>query len=429
MKAIGLDIGTTSICGILIDAQSGKVLKKEEKPNSATIKTEFSWECIQDPGIILETAQEILEKLYDDDVVSIGITGQMHGIVYLDENGNHTSPLYFWQDARGNLPYGETTYAKHLGSFSGYGYVTHFYNKENSLVPENSVTFCTIHDYFAMKLAARTSPLVHPTDAASFGQYNIETRKFTLQDSFLPEISDDYVVLGKFRNADVSVAIGDNQASFIGSVRGENCVLVNAGTGSQVSVLSDKSANIRGIETRPYVEGKFLLAGCSLCGGKSFSLLENFFRETVRFVTGKDPGNVYSAMNTALCEKTQTSLRIDNRFLGTRDNPEIRASITGLDAENFNPRHLLAGMVEGMAQELFGMFDSTSLQCENLVGSGNGIRKNPAFARALSEKFGSELKIPKHKEEASFGAALFSLVAAGIYSDIAKAQNIIAYEV
>lgn len=429
MKAIGIDIGTTSICGILIDAKSGTLLKKEERPNNATIKTEFSWERIQNPKTILETAFDVVTSLYDDDVISIGVTGQMHGIVYLDKDGNDVSPLYFWQDERGNLPYGETTYAKHLNSFTGYGYVTHFYNKENSLIPNDAVTFCTIHDFVAAKLAGNKKPVVHSTDAASFGQYDLNENKFTVNDSFLPEVCDDYKIIGKYKNADVSVAIGDNQASFIGSVCGSGSVLVNAGTGSQVSVVSDKIAQLSGIETRPFVEGKFLLVGCSLCGGKSFSLLENFFRKTVKFITGTEPDDVYSVMNKSLSKNEKTTLKIDNRFLGTRDNPEIRASITNLCPENFTPEDFLIAMVEGMADELSKMFSSTSLECENLIGSGNGIRKNPALKRALSEKFGKTLKVPAHKEEASFGAALFSLVASGFYPCISEAQKIIKYEV
>ena len=38
------------------------------------------------------------------DIERIGVTGQMHGILYLDGEGNAVSPLYTWQDARGDAP-------------------------------------------------------------------------------------------------------------------------------------------------------------------------------------------------------------------------------------------------------------------------------------------------------------------------------------
>ena len=41
----------------------------------------------------------------------------MHGILYADENGAAVSPLYTWQDERGNLEYKDgATYAEYLNS-------------------------------------------------------------------------------------------------------------------------------------------------------------------------------------------------------------------------------------------------------------------------------------------------------------------------
>ena len=49
---------------------------------------------------------------------------------------------------------------KYLNSFSGYGNVTDFYNKENGLRPEKAKYFCTIHDYFVMHLTGLTKPVI-----------------------------------------------------------------------------------------------------------------------------------------------------------------------------------------------------------------------------------------------------------------------------
>ena len=428
MKTIGIDIGTTSICGILLDTNDG-VVKKIEKPNNTWIKTENVWEKIQDPEKILDTAFSILNELYSEEVLSIGVTGQMHGIVYLDTQGNSLSPLYTWQDRRGELPFKNTTYASHLNSFVGYGYVTHFYNKENGLVPENAVVFCTIHDYVAMKFAGEKAPIVHSSDAASFGQYDLQANCFTIEDKMLPNVTAEFKILGKYKGAKVSVAIGDNQASFMGSVCGDGSVLVNAGTGSQISVATDKICTTKGIETRPYVEGKYLLVGCSLCGGKSFAVLEQFLREVAELVTGEKQNKVYDQMLKAIEDKTKGSLIVDTRFMGTRINPDVRGSISGITPENLNPAEIIYGTIEGMTTELYDMFAGLDISCESLIGSGNGIRKTPAFAKSLSKRFGKELKIPAHKEEACFGACLFSLVAIGEFEKVSDAQKIIKYEV
>ena len=76
------------------------------------------------------------------------------------------------------------TYSEYLSETTGYklaagfGTVTHFYNLNNSLVPEAARLFCTIHDYVAMKLAGRTIPVMNPTNAASLGLFDMQAGIF-----------------------------------------------------------------------------------------------------------------------------------------------------------------------------------------------------------------------------------------------------------
>ena len=62
-----------------------------------------------------------------------------------------------------------------------------------------------------------------------------------------------------------------------------------------------------------------------------------------------------------------------------------------------------------------------------IVGSGNGVRKNPAFIKIVEKKFGRTLKVPLHTEEAAFGAALYGLVCCGAYKNAHEAQKLISY--
>ncbi len=427
MKAIGLDIGTTSVCAVLIDSENGEIINKLEMQNDTWIPTENEWEKIQDPDKILKKATDILDMLYCDDVAAIGITGQMHGIVYLDRNGNAVSPLYTWQDGRGSLRYGSTTYAESIDSYTGYGYVTHTYNRINDIIPDKAAVFCTIHDYVAMKICGLEKPLIHSSDAASFGQYDVSENRFTVNDPFLPQITSKAAILGRYKSAPVCAALGDNQASFIGSGGGEGSVLVNVGTGSQVSAESGHAADCNGIETRPYTDNKYLWVSCSLCGGKTYAVLENFLRSTAEMITGHKTDSVYDIMNRVLENKTEAALVVDNRFMGTRAQPQLRGAISNISAENFTPQELIVATVEAMADELYNMYKAMNIECTRLIASGNGLRKNKALARKISEKFGMPLNIPLHKEEASFGAALFALVGTGAYANTAEAQKIIRF--
>ncbi len=430
MYSIGIDIGTTSICAALMSPETGKIICTSMHLNDSFIETENSWEKIQDVSVITEKVLEVingvlLNKPDDGEVISVGISNQMHGVLYIDADGEAVSPLYIWQDERGNLPYkGGKTYAQHLGSFAGYGLVTDFYNRVNSIVPETAVGVCTIGDYIAMKLTKTKKPLMHVTNAASFGCFDIIKNQFTIDNGMLPKVTAEFEAVGEWNGAKVCVAVGDNQASFIGSVNGD-APLLNVGTGSQISYLNPIPVTGENIESRPYDGKSYLVVGSSLCGGRAFSMLERFFASVVELATGEKCPSLYKQIDKLLEEKTETDMIADSRFCGTRFDPTIRGSITNISQDNFTAGDLSVAMVYAIANELHSMY--TGSKTENIVCSGNGIRKNAALQKVASEIFSAKIKIPYYEEEAAYGAALTSLVAVGKVSDIKEAQNLIIY--
>lgn len=429
MKTLGLDIGTTTISAVVRHHKLG-VLESRTVRNDSSLPGE-SFERLQDPIKIYNRAREIVNDLttLHPDLRAIGVTGQMHGILYLDESGNPVSPLYTWQDGRGDLPYDDRcSWAEHLTTCTGYpvctgyGLVTHAYNLHHGLVPDDAVCLCTIHDYIAMKLSGRNRPLTDPTDGASLGFYDCPGRQFDkaalgkagIGPDFLPELAEDPCLGTGTLGFPVFVGIGDNQASFLGAAEGRTDVLLlNIGTGSQISIHSPQYLQTESLETRPYPDGGWLLVGASLCGGRSYALLEEFFRRTVQMVTGSEC-SVYDAM-ARLTEESGTlsdSPVITPLFQGTRKNPGLRASITGLTADNFTPAHFIQGIMRGMAAELYEMYksylDLGGSSPAAMIGSGNGLRRNPHLCRIMEETFGCPLILSKNQEEAACGAAIFA---------------------
>lgn len=429
MYSIGIDIGTTSICAVLMDSQSGRIICSATHNNDSFIETPNIWEKIQDVAVIEEKVFEVIDSVLNNaegkQVDSLGISNQMHGILYYDKDGNAVSPLYIWQDERGNLPYKDgKTYAQYLGSFAGYGLVTDFYNRENSLVPENAVGVCTIGDYIAMRLTGRNTALMHITNAASFGCFDIVENKFTLDNGMLPEVTAGFEAAGDWNGIKVAVAIGDNQASFMGS-DGVGAPLLNVGTGSQISYLSDTPVKGEGVESRPYDGERYLIVGASLCGGRAFSMLERFFASVVEMATGEKCGSLYPQIDKMLEEKTQTDLAADSRFCGTRSDPTIRGAFTNVSQDNFTAGDMSVAILYAITNELHAMYAGE--KADTIVCSGNGIRKNKALQRVASEVFDAEIKIPRYEEEAAYGAALSSLVAVGKAETIDEAQKLIIY--
>ena len=427
MKVIGIDVGTTGICGVLLDAETGNVLKSKTVDSEAFIQTPSEWEKIQDVEKIISISLDILNSFVDGcigEIAAIGLTGQMHGIVYVDAEGVAVSPLYTWQDARGNLPYRNSTYAEYLGSFSGYGHVTDFYNRENGLVPKNAVTYCTIHDYLGMVLCKNKKPILHASDAASFGFYNAEQKAFAYD--YTVSVTDAFEIIGTYRKIPVSVAIGDNQASVFSTLADENGILINVGTGSQVSIVSDRPITAEGIECRPYVDGKYLIVGAALCGGRAYSLLKDFYKHLLDAANCKQI-DVYGLMDRLLADKSTTSLKVDTRFAGTRTDATVRGSISNISVDNLTPLDLTVGVLRGMIEELYQMYRKMDVRRDGIVGSGNGIRKNQTLIRIAEDVFSGKLRIPCHTEEAACGAALFALVACGKYRSVSEVQKWIRY--
>ncbi len=442
LKILGLDIGTTTISAVVADAETGKILDSRTVKNDSVI----DGTKLQNPEIIIKTVLAVRDELTKSHApfTAIGVTGQMHGILYLDKNGEAVSPLYTWQDESGNKPYKDGTYASYLtqktghAMASGFGLVTHFVNKEESNVPESAVTLSTIHDYLVMKLTGRRTPLIHSSDAASLGCFDLKKSDFDenaltkigINRSFLPEVCNNCVIAGYDENdIPVSVAIGDNQASVLGSVSHENSILVNIGTGSQVSVITDTPKVLADGETRPLNDNRFILVGAPLCGGRSFALLHKFFTQCVE-IFGGNKEDVYKNMDRiAEISPDEHTLMVDTRFCGTRKNPDIKGSVSGISESNFTPAELTRGFLYGMANELYTLFEGFGIKGSVLVSSGNAVRKSSVLRHYLEELFGMKISVPAHTEEASFGAAIFASVAAGIYNNtFDAAKQMIHYQ-
>jgi len=444
----GIDIGTTTLSAVVLDITNGKQIEAFTREHRAALISDKSFERIQDADRILSLAIQLLDSILDKypEISSIGFTGQMHGILYTDKEGRACSPLYTWQDGRGNEMMGAVSYAEYITSVSGraaasgYGLVTHYYNSVNSLVPDTAVSICSIMDYLVMSLSGRNKPICHPSVAASFGLYDIDKKDFDrsavlklgIDIGILPGIMTEDKPMGKYRGIDICPALGDNQASVFGSVADEDAsVLVHYGTGSQVSVITDGVEADPPLEVRPYIGEKNLICGCALCGGYAYEVLEGFFASYARALGNN--GNQYAVMDSlaecAYYNKNKGKLKVAPLFKGTRENPEIRGSVSGLSVDNFDAGNLILATVEGMADELYYMYSASDVSDRTiLVASGNGVRKNKVLQSLLRDRFGMKLSLLENKEEAAMGAAMYSALCMGyglseikkciLYSDI-----------
>jgi sedoheptulokinase len=452
MKLAGIDLGTTTICGLLLDADSGEIVSVSTERNTAALRGASPWEALQDPETIVAIADRIIGDFLDahDDIRCIGVAGQMHGILYVDRAGRAVSPLYTWQDGRGDQKRSDgTTHAAWLSRAigarvsTGMGFVTHAVCSAAGTVPADAVQLCTIADYVAMRLCGARTPVMDPTNAASLGCFDLDALDFRrdamekvgIDPSVFPTVAVDYPALGEVRRGvPVHVGVGDNQASFLGSVAElPGSLVVSVGTSGQISAFAAQRMSVPGIDTRPFPLGGYIGVGAALCGGQAYALLHDFLDSTVRMFTNGSGSASWDVMN-AIDEKaleTAERLVVDTRFNGTRVDPTVRGSVGNISPTTFRPEQLIVGVREGIAAELLGFLDlfpapmRTGLRL--LAGSGNGIRLNRGLKAAFEKRLGMRMNVPRHREETSFGAALLSGVASGALPDLRAAGRLVRY--
>ena len=170
--------------------------------------------------------------------------------------------------------------------------------------------------------------------------------------------------------------------------------------------------------SRPFPDHRTLVSGAALCGGRAYAMLERFFG-MYRTALGIDDGKRYDVLNALAAqgyEEARTDgarLSVLTTFCGTRDNPSALGAVSGIGESLLTPQALAAGVLFGMAEELFGMYEAMPHgHITALAASGNAVRKNPTLQAILSDVFGLPVLISDAEEEAAFGAAMTAARAA-----------------
>ena len=95
---LGLDLGTSSLKGLLIDAHQ-RVLREASAP--LTVERPHPGWSEQDPASWIQAARAVCAELGDlSNVRAVGLSGQMHGATVARADGSATRPCILWNDTR-----------------------------------------------------------------------------------------------------------------------------------------------------------------------------------------------------------------------------------------------------------------------------------------------------------------------------------------
>ena len=450
LVTIGLDLGTTTITALALDAGGGRVLAFETVLNDA--------EASPGPGLAesnperiailaLEVLKTVARRLGTraGEVAGIGVTGQQHGVLLVGGGLRPVGPFISWRDGRGDerIPGGTRSFAEEMVRLvgedacaragcrpaTGYMGVTLFWLRVHDRVPCGA-TACFIADFLGARLTSR-APVTDPTLAASSGLFDVQAGRWDrgsmealgLPLALFPEVRGAARPVGPM-DAGLAKALGipagipvfgplgDSQAAFLGGTLGrEGEAFVNVGTGAQVAARSSRFLFAPPLETRPLPGGGYWLVGAQPSGGAAYAALEDFFRKVLDRFGGRGGGELYEGMNAlaAAAPPGADGLRCRPLFWGTRAAPGARAEWTGMSGRSFTPAHMTRALLEGIAELLCEDLDriarATGAPLRCAVGCGNGLRKNPLLRRILADKLGFPVDLPSCPEEAAVGAA------------------------
>ncbi|MBT4126393.1 MAG: hypothetical protein HOE43_08360 [Chloroflexi bacterium] len=481
---LSIDVGSTSVTALIIDIEAKSVVGSSTIANNAEITSpqdkkrgRSEWDLVRMTDLAVTNAANLISSTKTQPA-AIGITGQQQGLQLLDKDLNTVGNFISWQDQRSKDPLpgsssGENrTYLDAMGELggavteenglpafdntgcpivTGYTAPTLYWLKANNELPTNvpNIHGTTAPEFVVSRLTG-TRPVTDPTDAVSWGVYDLTKMDWNydlinslgLKREIFSNLADSCTPAGKLTPAmaaklgakagiPVSVASGDHQCSFAGTVSDyDNTVAINIGTGGQASVYVDKPTPRGWLELRPYIQSGYLLAGVGVVGGRTFRTLRDFFNNASRAIAGYelDPDVLYEKL-VELASKVPAGAEgvvVDPLFTGSRSNPLAKAAVRELTPGTFTPGHMARALFEAMAAQLADSYREAAKlgagERSKLVGSGNGLKLNAVLRESLEAELGMSLQLGRHNEEAAIGAALCAAVADGSFGSISEAS-------
>jgi xylulokinase len=251
---LGIDCGTQGTKAIILDAISGQVLGQGAAAH--TMISGANGRREQDTqqwleAFTLATRQALMAANVDgQSILGIGVSGQQHGLVLLDDQGEVLRPAKLWCDTETSAENdrllthlgGEKGSLERLGVVIAPGYTVSklLWTKEQHPVVFSRIARILLpHDYLNFWLTGRACS--EYGDASGTGYFNVRTRQWDLQllrdidasgrlQAALPELIDAHQSVGTLLPA-IAEHLGINPNALVSSGGGDN-MMGAIGTGN-----------------------------------------------------------------------------------------------------------------------------------------------------------------------------------------------------
>lgn len=456
---IGCDIGTSGTKVILFD-MNGSIMY-EHSEQYQLYQPKAGW-AEQDANDWWEAAvsgiRSVLVNSYVNasDIKGIGLSGQMHGLVMLDEHNKPLRRAIIWCDGRTSKECEDIEAIigrDHLVELTGNPALTGFTLSKLLWVRNNEPEIykqckkiLLPKDYIRFKLTETFGTEV--SDASGMQMLNINTRKWSME--LLEKLNIDYNLLPEvFESADNSGVItedaalttglkagtivaggaGDQAAAAIGNgVVQDGVVSVTLGSSGVVFAMSDKPEyDIKGrVHTFCHaIKGKWHIMGVTQGAGISM----NWFKETFYTEAEKKNTKLYKEIDSSIAavEAGAEGLIFLPYLMGERTphlDPDAKGVFFGITARH-ERKHFARAVMEGVSYSIKDCLDIVE-QCNanvrelRLCGGG---AKSIVWRQMICDILGYDLSLSASAESGCLGVAMLAAVASGLYKDVESAAN------
>jgi xylulokinase len=451
---IGIDSSTTATKALLM-ADDGTVTGVAA--NEYPFETPRPLWSEQDPalwwGATAASIRQVLATTGVDaaSVSGIGLTGQMHGLVLLDEEGKVLRPSLLWNDQRTGAECDEMRALlgkNELIRITGNDALTGFTAPKILWVRNNEPEIYALvkhillpKDYVRLKLTGEYT--MDKAGGAGTQLFDVAQRDWSpvvldalgIDPAWLPPTFEGTAVTGTLTSA-AAVATGlqagipvyggggDQAAAAVGTgAVSEGIVSLSLGTSGVVFAAAGQPIIEPDGRLHAFchaVPGMWHLMGVMLSAAGSL----RWYRDTLA------PGVSFDELLAPVPDIPASSegLLFLPYLTGERTphpDPLARGAFVGLTIRH-SQAHMTRAVLEGVA---FGLRDSFELMREaGLAGvkqvriTGGGAR-SPLWRQILADIFGVELVTVNAEEGAAYGAALLAAVGSGIWPDVPSASH------
>lgn len=444
---LGVDLGTSAVKVSAVDKTGAIVAQESFDYELSNPKPGYSEQNPEDwvSGTTIAIVRLILnDGIKPEEIEGISYSGQMHGLVLLDENNQVLRPAILWNDTRTTKQreeiiekmgdrYVEITRNQPLEGFTLPKILWVKKNEPNIFA--KAKTFLLPKDYLRYRMTGKIA--MEYSDAAGTVLLDVANKEwskevcdaFDIPTSMCPpliesigyagNISESYSLFsGISTDTKVFGGAADNAAGAVGSgILAPNMVMASIGTSGVVLKYEDNS-NVDYQGKLHFfnhaIPNKFYTMGVTLAAGYSLSWLKKTF----------GPTDDFSDFVASAAESTvgANGLVFTPYIVGERTpyaDANIRGSFIGVDGthkRNDFVRSVLEGIIYSFA-DIMDIFQEKGQDFDTVVSIGGGA-KSPLWLQIQADIFNKKVVSLKNEQGPGLGAAMLAAVGLGWFDTV-----------